>query len=98
MNKHQMAFIKGKQIMDAALIASECVDTRLRGEEAGVMCKLDLEKAYDYVNWGFLLSILRQMRFGDKWIKWIEFCIKTVRFSILLNGEPVGFFFPLRGA
>jgi len=88
----QMAFIKGRQIMDAALIASECVDTRLRGENAGIMCKLDLEKAYDHVNWGFLLNILRQMRFGDKWLKWIGFCIKTVT-SILVNGEPVGFFF-----
>ena len=30
-NKHQMAFIKGRLIMDAALIVSECVYTRLRG-------------------------------------------------------------------
>jgi len=88
----QMAFIKGRQIMDAALIASECVDTRVRGEKAGILCKLDLEKAYDHVNWGFLLNILRQMGFGDKWLKWIGFCIKTVT-SILVNGEPVGFFF-----
>lgn len=47
--------------MDAALIANECVDTRMRGEVAGIICKLDLEKAYDHVNWGFLISILRQM-------------------------------------
>ena len=52
-NKHQMAFIKGRHIMDAALIASECVDTRLRGADSGVMCKLDIEKAYDHVNWRF---------------------------------------------
>ena len=65
-NKHQMAFIKGRQIMDAALVASECVDTRLRGEKAHIMCKPDLKKAYAPVNWGFLLNILRQMGFGAK--------------------------------
>ena len=52
-NKHQMAFTKGRQIMDAVLIARECVDTRLRGADSGVMCKLDIEKAYDHVNWRF---------------------------------------------
>jgi len=49
-NKNQMAFIKGRQIMDAALIASECIDTRIRGDVPGVMCKLDIEKAYDHLN------------------------------------------------
>lgn len=49
-NPHQMAFIKGMQIMDAALVASECVDTRLRSSKPGVMCKLDIEKAFDHIN------------------------------------------------
>ena len=49
-NKHQMAFIKGRQIMDAAFIASECIDTRIRGDIPGVICKLSIEKAYDHLN------------------------------------------------
>lgn len=65
-NKHQMAFIRGRQIMDAALIASECVDSRLKGEVPGIMCKLDIEKAYDPINWDFLINILKQMGFGEK--------------------------------
>ncbi|WMV55131.1 hypothetical protein MTR67_048516 [Solanum verrucosum] len=32
------------------------------------------------------------MGFGEKWLKWIDFCIKTVKFSVLVNGEPVGCF------
>lgn len=32
-----------------------------------------------------------------RWIKWINFCIKTTRFSILVNGKPVGFFPAERG-
>ena len=91
-NKHQMAFTKGRQIMDAVLIARECVDTRLKGADSGVMCKLDIEKAYDHVNWEFLLNMLKEMGFGERWLRWIEVCIKTVRFSILINGEPTGFF------
>lgn len=55
LNKHRMAFIKGRQIMDAALIASECIETRIR-DEPGVMCKLDIEKACDHLNWKFLIN------------------------------------------
>lgn len=40
-NKHKMTFIKGRQIMDATLIANECVDSRHKGAKAGVMGKLD---------------------------------------------------------
>lgn len=46
----QMAFIEGSQIMDATLIANECVDTRIREDVAGLMCKLDIEKVFDHVN------------------------------------------------
>ncbi|RVX05910.1 hypothetical protein CK203_023878 [Vitis vinifera] len=34
--------------------------------------KLDMEKAYDHVNWKFLIAVLRKMGFGEKWIKWVE--------------------------
>ena len=64
--------------MDAALLASECIVARRKNGIPGIMCKLDIQKAYDHVNWDYLLNILRQMGFGDKWVKWMEVCIKTV--------------------
>lgn len=65
-NTNQMTFIKGRQIMDAALIANECIDSRLKGEMPGLLCKLDIQKAYDHANWSYLLNILRHMGFGSK--------------------------------
>ena len=96
-NKNQMAFIKERQITDVALIACECIDTRIRGDVSGVMCKLDIEKAYEHLNWDFLINTFRQMGFGPTWLKWIVSCIKTTRFSILVNEEPVGFFHAEKG-
>lgn len=48
-DSQQMCFIKGRQIMDAALVANEVVDSRLKQKKLGILCKLDIEKAYDHV-------------------------------------------------
>lgn len=58
----QMAFILRRQITDASLIAYECLDSRMRKKEAGIVCKVDLEKVYDHVNCQFLLEALKLWR------------------------------------
>ncbi len=57
-----------------------------------MVCKLDLEKAYDHVHWGFLLYMRRHCGFPRRWRRWIFMCISTARFSVLINGTPCGFF------
>ena len=52
----QNAFVEGRQILDATLIANETVDSMLRRNDGGLVCKLDIEKAYDHLNWEFVLG------------------------------------------
>ncbi|RVW36082.1 hypothetical protein CK203_079668 [Vitis vinifera] len=60
----QNAFVEGRQILDATLIANETIDSLLKWDEYGVLCKLDLEKAYNHINWDFLLTMMQKWVLG----------------------------------
>ena len=64
---------------------------------AGVIIKLDIEKAYDHVSWSALFYLMERMGFGEEWVSWMKMCISTACFSVLINRSPVGFFGSSRG-
>ena len=62
----QNAFIEGTQILDTTLIANEAIDSLLKRNESGVLCKLDIEKVYNHLNYNFLFLVMQRMGFGEK--------------------------------
>lgn len=59
--------------------------------------KLDMSKAYDRIEWNFLIAVLDSMGFSQKWQQLIFNCISSVSFSVLLNGGPCQIFQPQLG-
>jgi hypothetical protein len=59
--------------------------------------KLDMSKAYDWVEWLFLESTMKKMGFADRWVNMIMTCVSLVTYSILINGDPVGLIKSSRG-
>ena len=49
-----------RQILDVVLIENEAIDFRIKGNLKGVICKLDIEKAYDHVDRNFVFAILEK--------------------------------------
>ena len=59
----------GRQILDSIFIANESIDNRVKSKISKVICKLDIKKAYDHVNWEALLNLSKKMGFGEKWCR-----------------------------
>jgi hypothetical protein len=67
-----------------------------KGNGGLMAVKLDMEKAFDSMEWEILLRILALRGFNFTWIQWIKQCITTTSFSIMIGGTAFGKFLPSR--
>ncbi|GJZ73076.1 RNA-directed DNA polymerase, eukaryota, reverse transcriptase zinc-binding domain protein [Tanacetum coccineum] len=59
--------------------------------------KVDIQKAYDTVNWQFLESILNRFGLYQNMVHWIMRCVSTTSFSVCINVQSCGYFKGGRG-
>uniref|UniRef100_A0A2N9HGL8 Reverse transcriptase domain-containing protein n=1 Tax=Fagus sylvatica TaxID=28930 RepID=A0A2N9HGL8_FAGSY len=95
----QSAFIPGRWIAENQVIVKELIHSfkTRKVKEGFVAIKIDLQKAYDRLNWGFLKAVLLQFGFSADFVKWIMLCVTSVSSSLLINGGKTKTFFPTRG-
>ena len=96
---YQASFVPGRQITDNIVIMQEALHTmrRKKGLHGLMAIKLDLEKAYDKLNWNFIRSTLLDMRLPQLMVDVIMRCISSCSMRVLWNGEPTECFTPSRG-
>lgn len=95
----QIAFVPGRKGIDNAIIVQEIIHTlsKKRGKVGYMALKIDLEKAYDNLEWSFIRDMLIRFNFPLDIIDIIMSCISTVSTSILFNGEALDPIYPSRG-
>ena len=99
-SENQSAFISGKLITDNVLISFELMhylDHKRDSKDCYIAIKLDMSKAYDRVEWGFMEQVMKKLDFHEKWVGLIMRCITTVSYSVLINGVAHGNIIPSRG-
>lgn len=100
-DEFQGVFVSDRLITDNIIIASEifhwlsCSKDNVKNDAYAI--KIDMSKAHDRVEWGYLRWLLHKMHFPDRLITLMMQCVTTSRFRILVNGKPSDFFYPSRG-
>ncbi|XP_060200309.1 uncharacterized protein LOC132628551 [Lycium barbarum] len=100
-------FVRGRSIVDNILLTQEIItDIRLRTNKGkkianaavrNVVMKLDMTKAYDRMSWIFLTNVMRKIGFCEMFISFIYELVGNNWYSVLINGQPHGFFHSTRG-
>lgn len=95
----QTAFVPGRKGVDNAIIVQELIHSMSKKKgRGGVMAiKIDLEKAYDRMEWSFIRDTLNLFKFPSHLISLIMSCVSSSSVAILFNGGALNSFNPSRG-
>ena len=91
MATNQSAFTRGRCIHDNFMLVQQTIKVLHRRKISSLFLKLDISKAFDSVDWAFLLEILSHLGFGTVWRNLIANLLQTASTQVILNGEPGAF-------
>jgi hypothetical protein len=93
----QSAFIRGCCLHDNFQLV-HCTARKLHAlKRDSIFLKLDITKAFDTVDWAFLLEVLTKLGFGRRWISMVCGLLGTTSTRVVVNGVPGGLIFNRRG-
>jgi mannosylglycoprotein endo-beta-mannosidase len=94
----QGTFVENRLIHDNIALTQEMTQnlhTNTRG--GNVILNIDMEKAFDRLEWNFIYKVLTSFGFSNTWINLIKNCIEVIPISIIINGSSSSFFNSSRG-
>lgn len=95
---NQSAFVQGRWIFDNIVLSHELVKGyKSKQISPRCMVKVDIQKAYDSVEWPFLKQMLCELQFPHRYIQWIMVCQTSISYVINVNGELTELFQARKG-
>ena len=99
-SQHQSAFVGGRLIQDNILITHEVFHDLRRSvgrNKDSFIAKIDMNKAYDRIEWGFMEKCLLAYGFNQNWVNLVMNCVRGVTYRYKINGIPSQKVKPSRG-
>lgn len=97
-SENQIGFIRDRHIYDCTGVASEAINLLHKRTFGGnIALKIDIKKAFDSMDWDFLLKVMHQFGFDLTFCNWVKVALLSAKLSISVNGNSVGYFSCKRG-
>ena len=94
-HRDQSCSVPGRYIGDVSFL-HDIIDISSELFIPAAILSIDQEKAFDRVDWSFLILVLEKMGFGPSFISWIRLLYYNIRCSVLVNGYASLVLFPTR--
>lgn len=94
----QVGYVPDRHIENNIFLVHEMAfDINKKVKEPNMLLKLDMKKAYDRLDWSFILAMFKAFGFGT-WLIDLVYCtLSNNWFSIMIDGQPAGFFKSFKG-
>ena len=93
----QTGFIKGRYIGENIRLISDVLDLTNKQQIPGILVALDFRKAFDSLEWPFIMETLNSFNFGTSIKQWISTFYTNVESAVINNGYSTNWFQPSKG-
>lgn len=85
---NKSAFIRSRLIHENFKAVQLTAKFLNRRKVPSSLLKIDIAKAFDSVNWVFLLDLLQHLGFSRRWVNWISIILSSASTKVILKGSP----------
>ncbi len=93
----QTGYINGRYIGQNIRIINDIIYFCENENKPGIILTIDYEKAFDSLNWNFMLKALKCFNFGTNFINYVSVLYNNIEAAVTNNGHISEFFKPERG-
>ena len=96
-HENQKGFLKGRFIGENTRLVYDLLSYANVKNIPGLTLLLDFEKAFDSIEWDYMLKTLKYFKFGENVCKWVEISYRNINSCVINNGHFSQFFNLHRG-
>ena len=96
-HRDQKGGISGRYIGDNSRLIEDILYEMENHDSEAIILMLDMEKAFDRVEWNWLFKVMKGFNFGDRFISWLQTLYSDAKCSILTNGFQSKYYHISRG-
>ena len=94
---NQSGYVTDRYIGETVHSIFDLMDFTLKENIPGLMISIDFHKAFDSIEWNYLVSCLKAFQFGPDFIWWVKTLYKNIQSCVINNGLTTDYFALERG-